>query len=68
LAMKIKTITVTLTDEEVDTLEDMLWCQMTDEQLAQNKQHRDSLWRKIASEFDKEPKKRSLFGKELKER
>lgn len=54
--MKTKTITVTLTDREVDTLEDMLWCELSDEQLKKNQPYRSSLWYKIAYEFDKKEK------------
>lgn len=55
--METKTITVTLTSEEVDVLEDVLWCKLTDEQLVKNQPYRSTLWEKISTEFDKKETK-----------
>ena len=51
---KVKTITVTLTDKEVDAMEDAMFCQNSDEWYEENWKYMSSIFKKIAGEFDKE--------------
>ena len=55
--MKVKTITVELTEREVSVLEDMLFAEVDEEFLTNTFAVRTSLWKKIASQFDEELKK-----------
>ena len=50
--MKIKTIMVEVTDKEVDAVEDVIWCQLSDEKRAEIQPHLSSFWRKLAHAFD----------------
>lgn len=51
--MVTKTITVSITSEEVDALEDVLFCELSVEQRTKLFPHFEALWGKLASEFDK---------------
>jgi len=50
--MKRKTITIEITDEEVQALEDIFFCKLSDEQLKELWDLKNSLWKKIATAFD----------------
>ena len=52
---KVKTITITVTSKEVDAVEDIIWCQNTDEQLEEMYPYLRTFWRKFASAFDDDP-------------
>jgi len=52
-SQKIKTITITLTAEEVDAVEDRLFCLLSPEHWEKTRNPVNSFWRKLASEFDK---------------
>ena len=49
---KEMTITITVTSEEVDAVEDMFWCENNGEQLAKMYPLINSFWMKLAEAFD----------------
>lgn len=51
---KTKTITITVTDREVDAVEDIFFVKTSDEWYEKHREHLHSFWRKLAGEFDKE--------------
>lgn len=50
--MKKKVITIEVTDEEVDALEDIFFCRLSEEQREKLYDAKLSLWKKIATAFD----------------
>jgi len=49
---KEKTITITVTPEEVDAVEDMFWCQNNADKLTALYPLLNSFWMKLADAFD----------------
>ena len=50
---KEKTITITVTSDEVDAVEDAIWCHNTHEWWVEmHKTHLGSFWKKLAGAFD----------------
>ena len=54
--MKKKVITIEVTDEEVDALEDIFFTKLSEEQRKKLDGAKHSLWKKIATAFDYDKK------------
>jgi len=52
--MKRKKITIEVTDEEVDALEDIFFTKLSEEAMGRLSDAKHSLWKKIATAFDSE--------------
>ena len=52
--MKRKVITIEVTDEEVDALEDIFFVKLSEERRLKLNEAKLSLWKKIATAFDYE--------------
>lgn len=50
--MKRKVITIEVTEEEVDALEDIFFCKLSEEQREKLDDAKLSFWKKIATAFD----------------
>jgi len=50
--IKRKAITIEITDKEVDALEDIFFCKLSEEQWKELSDAKHSLWKKIATAFD----------------
>jgi len=58
--MKIKTIMIEVTDKEVDAIEDVIWCQISEDKRAEIHPYLSSFWRKLAHAFDDKVAEESL--------